>query len=470
MISMQRALRFLAVVLLLSACGRAEEDVQASSGAWTVPSNQEIHELLAERMEHNGVGVVVGVVDQGGRRVVVHGRSGAPDERPLDGSTVFQLGSVTKPITSLLLADMVTRGEVDLDDPASEYLPTGVSMPRRGRPITLRHLATHMSGLPSMPSNFDIDAKPDPVEGYTIDDLWEFLSTYELEREPGTEYGYSNLGVSLLGTLLAMQLGTTYEALVRNRVLDPLRMTSTSITLTDDQLARLAPGHGPYLTPVTTWEMATLQASGSLRTTADDMLNLIEGYLGYSDTSLRPAMDLQLVSGGVRDGQQRALAWGIRADGTVRHSGGKAGYRSGVAFNPATGMGAVVLANTRSDDSPSALAYYLVSGTPLPPPTRAPVKAVVQLSEHELNAVVGHYRLAEGGDIHVVRMGKHRLMMMYEDSAIWEFDAMSPVDFFIVSGNDDVTFQLDESGDVTGFIRYGDGKAGGGAEVATRVR
>ncbi len=455
------------LLFVASACSsRGEHDVTAGT-AWTAPSVAEIEALLAQRMEHNGVGVVVGVIDQNGRQIVAHGRSGAPDDRPLDGATVFQLGSVTKPITSLLLADMVTRGEVDLDDAASVYLPDGVSLPRRGRPITLRDLSTHMSGLPSMPTNFDINARPDPIEGYTVDDLWAFLSAYELEREPGTEYEYSNLGVSLMGRLLARSRDTDYEALVTERVLAPLGMSSTSITLSEDQVARLARGHGPYLTPVTTWEMATLQASGSLRSTAEDMLNLIGAYLGYSETPLRAAMDLQLVAGGPRNGQEQALGWGLQENGTVRHSGGKAGYRSGVAFNPKTGIGAVVLANARTDDPPIALADYLVNGTPLSPATRAPLKAAVPLSHAALDAFVGRYRLLSGGRIDVVRMAD-RLVMRYEDGSIWEFEPSGPTDFYIVSGNDDVTFQVDVGGDVTGLIRFGDGKPEGGGEVAAR--
>ncbi len=457
----------LAAAGTLCACASdSPEDSAQAETAWSPPTNAEIETLLAERMKHNGVGVVVGIVDSGGRRIVAYGRSGSADERPLDGGTVFQIGSVTKPITTLLLADMVLRGEVALDDPAEEYLPEGVTMPERGRLITLRDLATHESGLPSMPSNFRIDAKPDPVEGYTVDDLWAFLSSHEPTREPGAAYEYSNLGVSLLGRLLARRMDTSYEALVRERVLLPLAMTSTSITLTEEQHARLAPGHGPYLFPVTTWEMATLQASGSLRSTADDMLGLVEAYLGYRETPLADAMALQLREGGR---QTAALGWGVREDGTVRHAGGKAGYRSAVAFHLETGIGAVVLANARTDDTPMALAYHLVTGATLPPSTRAPSKPVVELADAALEAVVGRYRM-DGGDIQVVRFGRDRLMMMYEDGSIWEFAASGPTDFFIASGNDDVTFQVDDAGQVTGLLRYGDGKAAGGAESAVRMR
>lgn len=219
-----------------------------------IPANDEIRRLLAERMEQNGVGIVVGVVEPGRRSVVAHGRTGAADDRALDGDTVFQIGSITKAFTTLLLADMVVRGEVRLDDPAALYLPSGVTLSGRGRRITLRHLATHMSGLPSMPMNLRLDAGPDPYEAYSAEELYRFLSTYELPREPGTEREYSNLGVSLLGRLLARRAGTDYEALLRERILAPLGMNDSSIRLRPDQELRLAPGHDRYLRSVRTWK------------------------------------------------------------------------------------------------------------------------------------------------------------------------------------------------------------------------
>ena len=93
--------------------------------AWTIPSNAAIHKLLAERMEHNGVGTVIGVIEPSGKRLVVYGRSDAANKRPLDGDTVFQIGSNSKAFVGLLLADMVRRGEVAFDDPAQKYMPPG---------------------------------------------------------------------------------------------------------------------------------------------------------------------------------------------------------------------------------------------------------------------------------------------------------------------------------------------------------
>lgn len=465
----------LSVVLIaftLTACtseGERPRDLSTGSG-WTLPSDDELRALLAERMEHNGVGIVVGVIDADGRRVVSHGRSEASDGRPLDGATVFQIGSVSKGITTLLLAEMVTREEVGLDDPAVDYLPEGVGMPELGRPITLRDLATHTSGLPTMPTNFDLHGMPDPYEAYSVTDLHTFLSNYALESEPGTARNYSNLGVALLGRLLANRMGTDYETLIKERVLTPLRMTSTSINLSVDQQSRLAPGHDPYLQPVRTWEMATLPASGSLRSTVDDVLNLMAAYLGYSRTpSLRSAMELQLEQSTIVGDDRYALGWGILSDGTVRHSGGKQGYRSGVAFNRHTGIGAVVLANSRTTDLPIDLAVHLVTGEPLPPAPEAPApKRRVQLTPDELDRFLGRYRLGGGGEVEVASNAEG-LVMRYEDGAVYGFVASGPLDFFYNAGNDDITFEVDPGGQVISLVRYGDGKAEGGGEVAVRV-
>ena len=452
----------------LAGCARPTEEAASASVEWTLPSNAEIEALLARRMENNGVGVVVGVIDRTGQRVASYGRSGAENQRPLDGDTVFQLGSVTKGFTSLLLADMVARGEVGLHDPASKYLPPDVILNVNAREFTLYDLATHRSGLPSMPTNLDLNGKPNPIEAYSEGDLYDFLRTYEPENAPGEVYTYSNLGVSLLGRLLADRARTTYEEFVTERVLEPLGMSDTSITLRDDQLARLAPGHSPYMKPIDTWEMATLQASGSLRSTANDMLKLIAACLEPDSTPLAAAVGVQLLEGEPQAGQQAPLIWGRLDDGTYRHSGGKAGYRSGVAFNPQTGIGAVVLANSRTDDLPINLAVHLVNGEPMPPtPAPRPYKPVVALSALALDKFVGAYRFQNDFEMEVVRNGPN-LLVRYPDT-ILEFEAFRDREFFYNAGNDDITFELDAEGDVAAMILYSEGRGVSEPRRAERI-
>ncbi len=175
---------------------------------WTPPSDAEIRALLAQRIdvEHQGVGIVIGVIDPSGRRIIAYGKGDQPDGRPLDGDTEFEIGSITKVFTALVLADMVRDGEVKLDDPAQKYLPAGVTMPTRdGKEITLVDLATHTSGLPRLPTNFAPKDPANPYADYTAKQLYQFLSSYQLTRDPGASWAYSNLGFGLLGHLLSLR-------------------------------------------------------------------------------------------------------------------------------------------------------------------------------------------------------------------------------------------------------------------------
>jgi CubicO group peptidase (beta-lactamase class C family) len=202
-----------------------------------VPSDTEIRKILADRVgaENNGIGIVVGIVDANGRRIVSYGSLAKNDNRKLDGDTVFEIGSMTKVFTSLVLMDMVKHGEVALTDPISKYLPESVKVPERNlRKITLADLSTQSSGLPGMPTNFTPKDANNPYADYTVQQMYDFLSGYKLTRDIGSQYEYSNLGVGLLGHVLSLRAGMSYEALVRSRVCDPLGLKDTRITLTPE--------------------------------------------------------------------------------------------------------------------------------------------------------------------------------------------------------------------------------------------
>ena len=262
-----------------------------------VPGTDEIREILVKRIDQQkqAVGIVVGVIEPNGRRVVAYGNLANGDPRTLDGDTIFEIGSVTKVFTSLLLADMVNRKEVALDDPAAKYLPENVRMPERsGKSITLLDLSTHSSGLPPLPSNLKPKDPRNPYADYSVDDLYQFLSGYTLPRDPGSEFEYSNLGAGLLGHLLARRAGTDYESLIRTRITQPLGMPDTGITLSSSMKQRMATGHNAMLAPVANWDLPTLAGAGALRSSANDMLTFLEAFLGYKESPLAPAMKAML--------------------------------------------------------------------------------------------------------------------------------------------------------------------------------
>lgn len=242
----------------------------------------------------NGMSLGVGVVHNGGSHAhfygcVELGGSVAPDER-----TLYEIGSITKVFTTTLLADMHVKGEVDLDDPASKYLPATVILRTRdGVDVTLRHLATHTSGLPRIPSNISPeDMRSDnPYANYSVEDLCAFLSKPRLESAPGMIYSYSNLGMGLLGHVLALAAGMTYEALVVERICAPLGMNDTAITLSDDLSDRLAPGHAKGKR-VSNWDVPTLAGCGAFRSTVRDMMIFANANMRPEDTPLRGAIEL----------------------------------------------------------------------------------------------------------------------------------------------------------------------------------
>ena len=273
----------LPIVLLIALALRAQ-----------APSDADIRAILADRIDtmHRNVGISVGVIDAGGaRRFVSYGAFGIDDPRKVDRDSVFEIGSITKVFTSLVLADMVQRGEVSLDDPVAKYLPPDVQVPERGgRKITLMDLATQTSGLPRMPSNFAPKDPNNPYADYPAERMHDFLRGYTLTRDIGTKYEYSNLGVGLLGQALAHRAGTDYDALIRARITGPLKMDSTGIALSPSMKQRLAHGHTDARQPAANWDLPAFAGAGALRSDAADMLIFLAANLGYVESPLAKAM------------------------------------------------------------------------------------------------------------------------------------------------------------------------------------
>jgi CubicO group peptidase (beta-lactamase class C family) len=252
-------------------------------------------------------GIVVGILRGGDQWVAGYGSLDA-GQQPPDEDTIFEIGSVTKVFTTLLFADMALRGEVGFEAPAQKYLPNTVQMPTwRGQPITLFHLATHTSSLPRLPGNLwktikDIPrlerasalrrALANPYANYQVSDMYEFLSGYQLNRPIGSQVEYSNLGMGLLGHILGLVAGMSYEELVGERILRPLEMNQTAITLSPDQQERLAPGHTSRGKVTANWDIPALAGCGALRSTAPDVLRFTAASMNRMTGPLAEAVRL----------------------------------------------------------------------------------------------------------------------------------------------------------------------------------
>ncbi len=238
-----------------------------------------------------GVSIVVGTVDANGNRIEVCGKPLDANSPPTDGDTVFQIGSVTKVFTSLLLADMANRGEVNLDDPISKFLPKSVRTPKvNGQEITLLQLARHTSGLPRNPDGLVFKDPGNPYAEFTVEKLYDYLDGYRTSRPFGKNHEYSNLGFRVLGHALELRANTSYGELLSTRVLQPLALKSTGVALSKDMKKRLAPGYDGNGIPVRSWSFVALHGSGALYSSANDLLAFAQAYLELRETPLKAAM------------------------------------------------------------------------------------------------------------------------------------------------------------------------------------
>jgi serine-type D-Ala-D-Ala carboxypeptidase/endopeptidase len=383
-------MRPLSSVVLL---GLSRTPAPTPAPAASAAANENVPKILVDRIDvyRKSRGIVVGTIGPEGSKIYSYGALDATQPARLpDGDTVFEIGSATKVFTSLVLADMVQRGEVKLDDPVSKYLPTTVKMPERnGRKITLLDLATHTSGLPRLPANLKPKDPSNPYADYTAEQMHAFLSGYELTRDIGSRYKYSTLSVGLLGHVLALRADMDYEKLVQTRVLGPLKMTSSGITLTPETSKRLARGHSETVEPVPNWDSpalaGALAGAGAIRSTANDLLKFLAANIGLTQTSLAPAMKSMLdvrKPTGVPN-LEVALAWHVHSkenDQIIWHNGGTSGYHCGMGFDPKTRRGAVVLSNSTNDMND--IGYHLVD-------SRYPLATLtVAKTDHEMVAEV----------------------------------------------------------------------------------
>ena len=458
--SLHRTIRAIALAILTLA---AALPVRAQTPA--VPSDAEIRKILVDRIDaaKQGVGMVVGVIEPAGRRVVAYGGLAKGDPRPLNGDTIFEIGSITKVFTSLLLADAVQRHEVALTDPVAKYLPATVTMPQRGgRAITLEDLATHTSGLPRLPSNMTPKDRANPYADYTVEQLYQFLSSYELTRDSGAMYEYSNLSGGLLGHVLALHAHTDYEALVRSRITAPLGMTSTAIALSPSMKERLAVGHNAALQPVANWDLPTLAGAGALRSSVNDLLTFLAANMDEGKAPLGPAMrsmrEVRRPTG--MPDVEVALGWHVftaHAKNIIWHNGGTGGYRTFMGFDPTARVGVVVLSNTATPAGPDDIGRHLLDAqAPLATPAAPTQHTEVMVDAKLYDGYVGRYQLAPAAIITMTRTGD-RLFTQLTGQPAFEIFPESEKTFFLKVVDAQLTFETDQYGKATAVVLHQNG-------------
>ena len=343
-------------------------------------------------------GLVISMVNADGRSDFSYGKlSHAPGAGVTDVTALYEIASVTKTFTAVLLAQMAEAGDVALDDTAASLLPPGVDMPGNGGDtITLEQLANHSSGLPNTPPNLaaTITDFTNQFENYSVGHLYEFLESYSLPRAPGASYEYSNTGIALLGHVLALSQNTDYESLLFERVLEPMKIFETAIELSPFQKSRRAPGHhGVVERPP--FEMNSLRAAGGLKSCAYDLGTYLEFQLGVRSGEISPALErshqLSFDLPDTPDTPYDAgLGWWLWDGGDlVQHGGDSFGSTAFVGFRQSTGTGVVILSNNRAH-YPAGISdlgfHCLDTSEPLDE-----VPATTPVAEARLRKMVGDY-------------------------------------------------------------------------------
>jgi CubicO group peptidase (beta-lactamase class C family) len=299
-----------------------------------------------------GAGITIGVEQHGQRLIFTYGVATV--------DSVFEIGSITKTFTGLILAQLTEQGVVQLDTPVRELLPPGtVAQPPGGAEIRLRDLSDQHSGLPRLPDNFAPADPSNPYADYDVKHLYAYLAKQGVALPANAPFGYSNLGVGLLGQALANKTGLSYAQLLQREVTGPLSLADTGVLLTASMQARFIAGHDPDHRPAHAWDLDALAGAGGIRSTAADMLTYLDAQLhpdrlpaavlAQPDGKTLPAAIAlsHVTQADVGKATHIALNWlHVDATGTYWHNGGTGGYSSFASFNPDQDVAIVVLSNT----------------------------------------------------------------------------------------------------------------------------
>jgi serine-type D-Ala-D-Ala carboxypeptidase/endopeptidase len=415
------------------------------------PIDAQVKEILTQRIEvdKQAVGLAAIVVNGDQVRIVTHGFQSLDKDVPITADTLFEVGSVTKTFTALLLADMVVKGELKLDDPVEKWLPQGMRGLKlrdyTGAPIQLVDLATHRSGLPRLPDNMPNGTRADPYVDYREQQLLIFLKDRQtlveadggkMTKKRDEAYAYSNLGFGLLGYVLARAADMSYADLLQKRVLTPLGLHSTYLDMPNRERTRFSNPHyidrDGALKRNKHWSFDVLAPAGALIMNARDMARYAQAASGATDTPLKAAFALsqKKYGEGMGTANLAGLAWVLAPlnDRTAfNHDGMTGGFTSSLWVDPERKSAVAVLSNANAPVTDIAL-HLLEPKIPLK--NLAAMRATsVSVDAKTMAQYVGTYRLQPNFDV-TIRLRAGRLFAQATGQGEFELFGKSETSFF----------------------------------------
>ena len=308
--------------------------------------SEDIHERINNAVNRGTIGAAVfGTYDQGDIAIHGYGRIRPGQSQEPDGDTLFEIGSITKVFTAMLVQRLAEQGRIDWDRPVSGYLE-GLQFENDSvGAITLRSLATHSSGLPRLPENLSPGDSLDPYADYTRSDLNAFLSSFDPDSL-ANEYAYSNLGFGLLGAIAVDAAQSDYPAAIEEYILAPLGMNRSFAAYPQQTDANMATGYSNGAA-MPAWTFDAMAGAGAVVSSANDLMRLIRAGFEADASGVHSAI---VATQQHQEGHEMALAWYIESDSDGNavywHNGGTGGYASFLAVNPAQSKGWLILAAT----------------------------------------------------------------------------------------------------------------------------
>ncbi len=401
---MRQLLVFSLSIVLGAVQGFAEDDYKYE---------KKIGTLVEPYLSHNKVNAVsVGVISNGVVWTQHYGTLAGKGTPAPDDKTLYEIGSISKVFTSLLLADAVNSGRLKLDDSISVIMKElGEQNPKVGNGITFQHLSLHNSGLPVMPLNIKPADPANPFADYDRELLNQYLLKAKPARKPGEGYEYSNLAAGLLGDLLARQAGVNYETLLNQKLTEPLKLTDTGITLSTEQAQRFAPPHNAAMLPDKAWDFDSLAGCGAIRSNVHDMLLFAKASLDPPDGEVGKAIDLAWKQHKPSEDGHLAmgLGWMIAGDRTTRwHNGQTGGYQSMLLINRPLKSATVLLCNTAGSgvDGLAEQIFQTIVGLNVQPKN---FEKEFEVDPKVAQRLAGKYELAPGVVV-TIQIKKGRMM------------------------------------------------------------
>lgn len=303
----------------------------------------------------NAYGLVVGVVKND--KVYFKGYGTTEKGKTIlpDSTTVFELASTSKLFTTITLQLLVDNGELRLDDKIQTLLGDKIKLPVIAEKTTLQHLATHLSGFPSLPSSFiaKMTDETNPYKNLATQDIYDYLKTCEEKQTEGT-FEYSNFGMGLLGHLLELKTGVKYEELVKDRLLNKLSMNQTFVTIDSTNKSKIIQGFNENGNPAPIWIDSVLTGAGSFLSNGSDMLKFVKANLNENATPISRSL---IASHKQQLHGETGLGWILPSSidkllgnkSIVWHSGMAGAYASFIAIDKVNNYGLFVLSNKSID-------------------------------------------------------------------------------------------------------------------------